>query len=87
MPDQPALEPNQEKHLAALRNSGERSDEDVAVLTVAYIQRFTDMHVNDYTLAGGMSMFAARRVTQERAEHLLTILESQGLVVEDSDAA
>lgn len=74
---------NQLKLLATLRK-GDCADDDAALLVAAYIERFTDLPVNDTTIASGMLMFAGRRVTQERAEHLMAILEERGMV-EDFD--
>lgn len=66
--------------LARLQDSADLTDEDAALLVAAYIERYTEAPANETTIAGGLLMFAGRRVTPERAEHLMAILEERGFV-------
>lgn len=69
-----------EQLLERLRDSASLSDEDVAHLVGVYLERFTELPINEITIAGGLLMWAGRRITAERAEHLLEILNNSGLV-------
>jgi hypothetical protein len=56
------------------------NEEDVALLAVLYVDRFTPVPVTADTLAGAMLMLAGRRITPERADMLIQELETKGLV-------